>query len=292
MRRDPSLHIVYTDLKRLLREIGVADSDNVAEQLMRKAVPFSVKERYLVKGDYTVRKKANKLIEASKGRVITVEKFNQLLVSSRLNEGHMAITTIRKGDSQYATLVEVSQLCSDFCTAFDFSDINEGARIYINLGMKFMKYGSQFAISKFKYYNAKINSYYESAVVIKTDPKPMETEEVYEIWKKLLLEYAALDRELIAPEDYVKMVFTRTEADLAGATYRNWLTAQFDILSNIDVVPNLNQLFGDNALKRYWDYMANANKKFVKKKELTFEEQKDDFITRYRQNLRGRNAEK
>jgi hypothetical protein len=57
------------------------------------------------------------------------------------------------------------------------------------------------------------------------------------------------------------MVYARQEADIEGADYDDWIAAQFEGLSFLKSVPELYQLYGQNAKKRYQSYMTSKGKK-------------------------------
>ncbi len=61
--------------------------------------------------------------------------------------------------------------------------------------------------------------------------------------------------------DRVHFIHARTEAEEAGANFKVWIVAQFERLSFLNALPNLNQFYGDGALKRYKEHLMKTSKK-------------------------------
>lgn len=282
MKRNPTIHVTLTNLIKILRHLGFDDPMETAVSIMTAAVPYAVKDRYVVKGDNSTRRKLKKHIDAVQKSRVSIEKFNQLLLSCRMAAGHKGVRVIRDGDAQYMTLKEVAGAACEFADAFKFDQVEEGVKVFIQLGLKLMR--RDYSINKFKYYQEKIYAHYEAKHTIDDDPEPDTTKEVYRCWKDLMLEYAGLDRQLERDEDYVVMVYVRMDAESAGAHYEDWLRAQFEGLKFLDRVPNLSQLYGDKAYTRYLDYQANHPKKLKaanRKQTLTGDDAREDFEKRY-----------
>jgi hypothetical protein len=289
MKRNPSVHLTYTDLVKVLMDIGIKDPEISARLIIQKGAPYAIKDRYIITGNSDLRKAATKAIENTQ-TAISIEKFNSILHGCRVAEQHRHITNITKGDIQYATLVEVAKMAAEFSTTCGFATVEDGCKVFVTLGLRFMKHGAQYGINKFKYYKNQIYSLYESSETIHEDPKEKETREVHDLWREYMGQYGGISRTLTKPEDYVMMVYTRMEADSVGAKYSDWLEAQFEFFKGMNLVPNPNQLIGDKALNRYYDFMGSSGK--AKKKTVrTHAEAPDDFEKRY-QKARKQLAEK
>lgn len=292
MLLNPSIHIGLSSLVKILEDMGFDKPVSTAETILRKSVPYAIKDRYIVQGNEQFQKKAKKLIAANTDTGLTVEKFNQILTGCRVSLGHTNITPITKDSTQFVTLKEVAKLAYSFTEDNAIGSIEEGCKIYVMLGLEFMTWKQQFGIGKFKYYDEKIRAKYEASVLIKEDPKKIETRSFYEAWREMVLEYGSINRELKTATDYVYMIYARIEADNAGAYHGDWLKAQFEALSYLEVTPNHKQLIGEVALGRYWDYMGKGKKKVKKEITINNKEYESDFNRVYFEKLRQKNAEK
>lgn len=289
MYRDPAIHITHSSLIKVLEQIGLEDSKKVANAIFRNSKSFAIKDRYVVMGDSRVQRKAKKLIASSvQGDSIPVEQFQEILISERMALGHRGIKPIFKDNSQYVLLNEVAQLAYDFAKVFNFSSVKEGCRIFVNKGLSYMK--KNYSLSKFKYYNEPIIKYYESAIALSTDADKNATDEFYELYRKLLVEYTGIDRELKRVEDKVCMLYARLEADEIDADYEDWLRSQFEQLGILGFVPNLTQLFNEKAVNRYYEYMMNQKSNTHKNTVKSVREAKDDFDASYNKALKSKKA--
>ncbi len=294
--RDPAVHIKLSSLVTVLGKAQVAKPTETAMRILRLSVPFTIRDRVTVTGDAKTRKRASRVIAANKKTEITVERFNLLLTSCRTAIGHKSISPIRKGSNDYITLKEVMMLACEFTVSCEIESVEEGCKTYIQLGLELMKYSNQYGLNKFKYYDKNIYTAYESLDMVAHDPKPKRTRKFHDIYVQLLAEYAGIERDLLKPEDYVCFLYARLEADRAGAGIEEWLRSQFEEIGRMfSGIPNPNQLFSVNALKRYYSYVRVVNKKENNSDEdkvtLDWDVPKSDFERKYAEKIRTKNRE-
>lgn len=251
--RNPSIHVLKSDLVEVLSQYGLNEVD--VDAIMFECRKRAVKGRVNVMAKSKTKKKVERLVESDSG---LTEKFNGVLTSLRQSLSHK-ITTVRKGGKDWLVLVEVASDAKEFCEYFKFDSMEEGFKAYIRSGIEMM--GKKYALSKFKFYKQRIFDYYEFKKAIDTDADAEGTEEFYNIYCDAMMERTGVDMELDSVEDYVHMVFGRQEADEVHADYKDWVEAQFQGLSFMAAVPEMNQLYGLNAKKRYRSYMQNKGLK-------------------------------
>lgn len=245
--RDPAIHIKRSVLLKLLKD---KLSEGEVDALLFKAVKFTLRNRVMVTAGAKGKKKAQRLVDASSDHTA---KFNGILTSVRQAKGHQRITAIRQGDREYIMLAEVAAIAVEFAAEFKLP-IAEGMKEFVEIGLQLM--GRNYGLSKYKYYKVKIFDLYEFAQVVENDPDREATKKFYQTWQTVLCSYSAAGLKLDRVEDFVHMVFGRMEAEEAGATYKHWITAQFEGLSWLNAMPELSQLYGNNAKKRYDKYMV------------------------------------
>lgn len=290
--RDPVMHIKLTDFTNILANHGFDNPKKLAMRIFQQAVPFNIKDRYLVKTNTKAVIKVNKEVKASRTASMTVQQFNRLLDAERRTIGHRHITPIRPNSPTYLLLKEVALMACDFSNSVGIENIDEGCKIYIQLGLEKMKYSNAYGLNKFKYYDNSIYSTYESYEMIHNDPESVRTKEVHDIYATLLAEYAGIQRKFEKPEEYVCFLYCRLELDRIQADIEDWLRAQFEELGRaFDSIPNPNQLFSDNALKRYYQYFKTPKaeqEEFINVPTSSV----SDFTKRYEEKLRTKNAAK
>lgn len=251
--RNPSIHVLKSDLLEVLSAYGLNESD--VDSIMFECRKRAVKGRVNVTAKSRTRKKVERLVESDSG---LTEKFNGVLTAFRQSISHK-VTSIRKGSKDWLLLVEIASDAKEFCDYFKFQSVEDGFKAYIRSGIEMM--GKKYALSKFKFYKQRIFDYHEFRTAIEQDADAEGTEMFYNVYCDEMLERTGVDLELEDVEDYVHMVFGRQEADASNADYKDWVDAQFEGLSFMNAVPELNQLYGLNAKKRYRSYMQKQGLK-------------------------------
>lgn len=285
--RDPALHITKSNLVKVLQSVGIKVDESKATEILKRAQPYQIKDRYQLQGNSRQRKKADKLVAAEKENPYT-EVFQRLLTAYRQQIGHKFIRAVRESDREYVMLKEVSQSAETFATTFGLQR-EDGYKKFIQLGLTLM--GKKYGLNRFKTYNEKIFFIYENLIVVSKDIDKEGTKQFYSLWKEAMTYYAAID-PVLTDIEMVNMVYGRQEADECGAKYYDWIIAQFEGLAWLDAIPELSQFYGENAKKRYDKYVATLQK--------TVEEEKDNLPVKfeseaeaeYYKNLRNKNAGK
>lgn len=296
MRRNPAIHVRLGDFISVLTSLGIDNPDKTAMAIFKGCVPFSITDRHVITTkNKVITHRVQRVLDTAKTSAMTVERFNRILDACRREVGHRHVSPIRKGSSQFLMLKEIAYMACEFASRCGIESMDEGCKTYVMLGLGFMRHSNTYGLNKFKTYDDAIYREYESIEMIANDPKPKRTAKFHSIYKEMLLEYAGIERDLSKPVDYVCFVYTRLEADNAGATMEDWLRAQFEELHRIfDSIPSPRQLFSDNAIKRYYDYMKSTKRMDIDEEEITvgdWANAKTDFEKRYAEKLRKKNAE-
>lgn len=275
--RDPSIHITQSTLASLLKDtLELTDQKalTLAKKLVKKAFDSRVKNRAtIVEKDKAVSKKLKKAVESENDYT---EQFNRVLTLNRELAKHN-FTPINQTGRDYTTLKEVTLIALEFCKVFNLSpDVGFGH--FIQLGFQLI--GKKYALNKFKYHKENIFNLYSFSLEIQTDPKKKDTEKFYEIWRDTMLTWSSIDIEITTVEKYVNILYARQEADEAKADYDDWIEAQFQELAWLDVIPELSQLHGVNALERYEKWKVK-NKK-VKKEDADSDSPVESYLSKIR----------
>lgn len=272
--RNPSLHILLSDLEKVLAKTGDKTPKETAMLILRLSVPYHIKNRYLVRGNAGARKKAEKLIIASSKSDYTVEQFNGLMASLRQQRGEKRVRNIVKGSSEWLMLKEITGLAREFVEMYEFEPVEEGYKTFIQVGMELM--GKKFSINKYKFYAPKIHEFHEAKVVLSEDTDPENSKIFWEIWMEIMQSHAGTTLDILVPEKFINIIYARQEADEADAEYEDWIEAQFEELAFLNAIPELVQLHGPNAKERYSRYMVKKNKPDSTKKVKTRQEQANE----------------
>lgn len=254
MQRDPSIHVRQSTLVRLFTRLGLPVDQVPA--LVALAAPYALKGRLVVTGNAKQRPKLERLVTAGE---VDVAKFNGQLHSVRVQRQHKGIKRISPNDLEFSVLREIAVDATEFCGAYDLEQ-TQGYAMYCEIGIGLM--GRKYALNKLKGYKERIFYRYEALDTIQNDPDRPATRKFYETWSAVMLQKTNVTLTVENdPEKFVNFVYGRSDADAAGADYRDWITAQFDGLAFLNHVPELSQLHGENALNRYEKNVANKQQK-------------------------------
>jgi len=261
--RNPVLHIKLKSLETVFSQLGI--SPELAIKVLEVATDkkLQLRKEYIITAPNSKLKKRldkNKVVEND-----VTEKFNMILTSTQQIKQAKNIPTIYKDGKQYLLLKEIAQLAHEYSVNFDFSPIEEGYKKFCEIAMDIM--GKKYKIEKIKYYLQQIYDITECLILIDTDVNKDGSQQFYNLWKQTALGYSSTPVDLMKKEDWLHVIYARDEADNMGATYENWIKAQFEELSFLSVIPELNQLYGRNAKVRYQKYMQH--KGYKKKEEIS-----------------------
>ncbi len=258
MTRDPAIHILKSDLFRIFMEIQdwPEGAQDMTDTVFRHAKKYQIRTRSIVAGNATQRKRVERRSTAV--CPLTPERLGRILYAERVRHQHQVITAINKGDSAWTTLMEVARDAYEFGELFGIMPRDEAYRQYVDLGLQLM--GRKYAIGKFKYHKERIFERKGSHVLIADDPDTEGTDRFQRIWRKAMERHSRMAMKL-DPLDRVHFIYARIEAEQEGAKFSVWIEAQFERLAFLSAVPNLNQFYGDGALKRYREHALKGSHK-------------------------------
>lgn len=289
--REPTVHITMTHLKLVMKQALHLDLDKGAlDAVLTAARKYQIRDRNIV---YAKSKNQKKMEKGALMSEMNVEEFNRLLVSKRVSMGHKFVQAIKKADRDYPMLVEASNYAIEFAEMFHVEPF-EGMRMFIEIGLGLM--GPKYGVNKFKYFKTKIHEIAESAVIINSDENKGGTEALFNIWIETLTLKAGVKQGHRRGEIqyYVNMVYARRDADEMEADYKDWIEAQFAELAWMNVVPEVGQLFGDNAKNRYEKYVIKnkVTKNADRKENTSLTEASDESEEAYWQEVKNRAKKK
>lgn len=282
MPKDPSMHIRLSHFTDILASHGIDNPKKLAMRIFAQAIPYNIHNRHSVEGDAATKKKVMKLVATVSVEEMTVQRFNRLLDAERRKAGHRHISMIRKPSNEWNMLKEIANMAVDFCEGVGIDNISEGCATYLQIGLSMMNKSHQYALGKFKYYDAKIYQLYESLDLIATDPAAARTKEFSNVYANLLMEYASISRDLSKPQDYICFLLAREEADRVQADVEDWIRAQFEEINKaFGSVAEIRQLFGDWAVRRYYSYFQTPKQEQDEIIRSTPKQTGDTFAAKY-----------
>lgn len=282
MKRDPSLHITKSNLERILNRIEYnvrTSGKSLADAIFDEAIPYQLRDRYkqVLEQKTTVRARIVKSEDADS--IVSdsdVKKMNQILHSVRMAKNpNIIVKPILRDSKDYLMLKEITVLAVRFCETFEIENRTDGFREYINVGLGMMR---KYALNRFKYYDSKIHENLQNRIILTSDENLEGTVEFRSMLEQAMTFYTGMDFT-IHEDDLdanLNVYYARQQADEVKADYEDWIIGQFEGLAFLNVVPELNQFYGDNAHSRYKKYLvAKAHEDNIKNEESLTNQYKD-----------------
>jgi hypothetical protein len=254
--RNPSIHVTLSDLTLLLKELGLDNPKQAANKLLTLAHErhYQRRDRVLVTTTAAKGKTLKKVI--AKPNADNTNEFGSILELVRRKLKHKLVQTINPQSKDYNVLKEVALLAYQFNSTFDLPK-QIGYQRFIELGVSLMR--NKYSLSKFKFYAEKIFSIQEAHDLISNDPSPLGTDAIACIYDENLRKQAGINLSYTRNDyqEWVNFYYTRLDIETYKANPLDWIAAQFEGLAFMSAIPELSQLYGDNAYKRYIAYLTN-----------------------------------
>lgn len=248
--RDPAIHVKRSQFIKALKDADLSISDIKVNDLFREAMKYSIRHRIAPELKSKSKKKAERLADTESQ---WVDMFNGIY-SAKMAENHIACLTIHKKDPMYLTLKEITRHAVDFCDLF-MLPYEEGFKTYIQHGIDILN--RKYSLYRLKAVTDRIVSLHRDIMVIQTDSSPDKTSEVFNVWVRAMKKYGGVDfNNTLSPDKVVCMIYAKNDADSVGASYKDWINAQFEKWSYLKGVPEFSQLYGDNAKLNYKIYIG------------------------------------
>lgn len=250
--REPSLHLKWSDFKRIIGEVmGIDDEDQlegITQQVFFRGKPYSVGTRSMTISTERMEKKAKRIIQSSRR---DADLLASLIYATRRRMKHRGIKQIEPSSRDWPMVKEMAAHALDFSNEFEL-DKRAGFIKYIEVGsMKMQKFG----LSKFLNMYESICITYQAMIEIEKDPDSETTKEMYEIYSRRIIDSTGVhDRLEELPDKYVWFVRARAQAEKMNVAVGLYMNAQFEGLDFTKGIPHPTQLVGPKANDRVVRY--------------------------------------
>jgi len=248
--KDPALHIRRSNLSSIFVELGI--DVKFIPAIMEKAIKYSIKNRVVVTTKSKGKKKSDRHIESDTN---LVDQFNRIYSETMLTN-NIKTLTITRSSIQYLTLKEVCYQALEFSKMFNL-EAEKGFKLYVDIGVKLL--GRTFSLYRLKGNANKIVEWYRDDQIIINDPSPNKTTGMVIAWSEAVKKYFSTTLT-INSKDLAHFVHAKNDAESVKASSQDWIDAQFEKWSYLNIIPQFTQLYGDNAKLIYEMYMAKTKK--------------------------------
>lgn len=258
MHRRPSLHVTLADLQDALRAMGHELSDYELSELAFRLRGNILQNRQVIvtnnaRTAQAVQRKQVYLQEHAKIAAACYANFSLKEFGRNAFYG--------PNDKMWAHIEVLSRLVEQFAEHFEIDVYETACNIFLAAALATME--RRFKLPKINAYSESIWEHYEAQLVVSTDVAPELTEKFMLAYAKRLRNFANVDLKYLADAKYkMHLVYGRLEADGFNANYTDWIKAQEEGLAFADTFPDVYQMYGNNARKRYIDYCKKHSRSF------------------------------
>ena len=236
--REPTIHVKVHTLKKFFGDFD--------EMELLKTLQEDRLNRSVFKLDKRSRNSMVRAIDSDDSNVL---KFQKILTLKRSVFSKIE----NKKSKNYTTLLQVVKNATEFAAIYKLN-LDKAYNIYIDIALE--KIGRKFSLNKLTYYNQHVIDQYKIISDVRSDYNKTGTNNLVKIYRKILLD-KGVDFLVDKMTLLVAFVYARQDADSNNATYKDWIEAQFEGLDYLNVVPEPDQLYGENAVKRYKKWILN-----------------------------------
>lgn len=268
MKREPSIHITRTALRKIIKEAFWAmrisqSSDDLVNYLMDRGVHYSLSNRnQLVDIKDAQRKRVERI---SKSPTDDATLFNKTLNYTRDRLKHRGYTKYTQSHRDWEFIVELTGLANNFCEAYGLSK-EKGYRDYIALMFKGRT--GAFKIRQMKAFHDTIMQRYECVITINQDENSEATELAHKTYQELVYEATGITLNYKdMPEKYVFFVKVAELSKQMGVSTDKYIMGNFESLAAFSTgIPAPEQLVTNNGKERVIRWLAENRVRSTKPK--------------------------
>lgn len=259
MKRDPSIHLLESDLTRLLS--GILDP-LVVQRLLQKAKAISCTGRSMLATGQKESKKAHLVLQASKKDADTLAN---VIYATRVKMQHRGVKKISEGDRDWPLVKELAGVINKFAKEFELQK-REAYIKYIDLAFKSIKTMRGYL---HKLRDAADQVYQEMDAQLKLQQGfTQSVHDIYTYYVSKIIDMTGISLNL--DKDAKKMsYFVEVEEhcnSINGDPY-DYIDAQFEALEWCNSYPEPAQLVGQKAIERFTKYLVKHKKTLGNRKK-------------------------
>lgn len=258
--RDANINIKLSDLKQIFSKLGIEGIGT--QEFARACLPFNCKTRVNIT---TTTTKSRKIQKTRKINIENVNLFRTILMSVRTEQNHNFdyLKYVNEKSVDYTNLSQATEVALDFAHGFNMTK-SDGFEEYIKIAIKLMR--KKFSLNKFKYLAGKVFEVKRIDEIVQGEGLKKGAIVAKEYFKQLE-SHSKIKYTADVPNDvFVNFIYAAADIEAAKANIRDWITAQFEGLAFMDVLPEINQLHESGAKERYLKFKFG---KMVKKGDKT-----------------------
>lgn len=256
MKRDPSIHITYTQFQEICQELGISVNALEIFTLARKK---ALNTRAVVISNNKQQKKINNILLANHGDASLVAN---IIYATRIKLKHRGVRKINETNSrEWSNCKKLAEICNTFCQDFNLPT-REGFIKYIEIGISRMKDARNLVIRLISM-QENITEEYEATLEL-SQLSHSQLEAVSNIknyfYKQIADSTGIYERDEKA-DKLIHFLKLKELCDNNNWDYEDFIDAQFESLAWCNGIPSIRDLYDDKAIERYNKYLYKVKGK-------------------------------
>lgn len=250
MKRDPSIHIRLSSLKKVFKKYGLDDVDDIFLELKKYHI-----NRTVIISNKKDDKKVKKALKSSKYDTFLL---SDIIYSVRIKLKHRGIKKITESDKLWDSLKELTKLVNQFCDDFDLEKRN-GYIKYVELA--FSKITSLTGyINKFINLYESITQEFDSLSELNNDDNRDLTIKFHNLFCNKISDKTGITQNYLdKPNKMICFYKARKLCDDLNIDYNIFIDAQFDALDWCNGLPYPETLINEKAKEHLNKYLYENN---------------------------------
>ena len=266
IRREPSLHIMRSDLKVVLESIlGISKTKEILDELLAKSVKYSIPNRSVSISNQYAEKKLNKVNLSTLDDNSTMADCLWAYRAGKLK--HKGVKKINQDSRDWGDLKELVSIANEYYNAFEDTFKSKREAYISYLEISFPKITSYYGlIRKLINMSEYVNNYKESENAIYDDDFPTVTKEIHDYYCKKISSKTGINIDYSNDlNKYSHFLEVRKTCDKLDGDYFTYIEAQFESLSWRNGIPEPSMLNGEKAIERLNKFIYETGSSVKKK---------------------------
>lgn len=256
MKRDPSIHITYSQFQEISKELGIEIPLDIIFAYARKK---GILSRGVVISNKKQQKKVNTLLLASTGDAQLVA---DIIYATRIKLKQRGVRKINPTNSRdWTNCKKLAEICNIFCQDFNL-ETREGFIKYIEIGISRMNDARNLLVRLISM-QENITEEYDAQLKLSSLSRS-ELEKVNEIkdyFYKSIADATGIYERDDKADKLIHFLNLKELLDENNWDYKRYIDGQFDSLAWCNGIPNIRDLCDNRAIERFNKYLYKTRKK-------------------------------
>jgi len=254
MKREPSIHVLESDLIYIFKRLGIKGPKKtklLVRDVLKAATNKSLNSRAVIVSTDKIKRDVKKITTASLG---DTKLLNNLIFFIRKKTNGFGVMKIKEGNGEWTKLKDLSKVCVDFCNDFELGK-KQGFTIYLEIALPKISSSRNLLTKLINMYES-ICIIYNSQKIIDNDNEPRLTNTIHDYYVRKIESQTGLYHSFKdEPNVYKCFVGVKEIVNKYNVPFQMYIDAQFIGLSFTESIATPYQLITEKAIDRLNNYL-------------------------------------